>query len=430
MEEDFFPPQPTHWMNAPTGVPDYAGIPDAPPVPQAQPASDIEVSAERTDRRTQPQPNVPLGPSQEEVARGQQASLPPEYLKRYQDELAFRQQNNLPRRPAFQPEEMNPQSQYLERRFTPQQEQEFAAVNRQIDIVSKDQTINDQMKQELLAKLEQRRSTITPHLLPIKKSPYPEGQGIGDAWKNPEYPGAIFTRNKNGEQQIHWDPARPEKITDASILRMAAEMRKDDLNREGGEAKDMAEYVKMAREALVAIKGGNDLPAESKDRAAEVALGEIEKARAVGDPRLPQLMADFDKKFGKTKTASRLQDSTNRVEALKTMPYNPPAPSGAAAWFGSDKANVDPRKIEDPVDRMATIALHGKWAGDPAVETAAKKLADMMRTKGLTATGYSNDDKKEVAKLQRIIDDFMKRRINDVPAAPQPATPRALGRPM
>lgn len=384
MEEDFFPPQPTHWMNAPTGVPDYAGIPDAPPVPQAQPASDIEVSAERTDRRTQPQPNVPLGPSQEEVARGQQASLPPEYLKRYQDELAFRQQNNLPRRPAFQPEEMDPRSQYLERRFTPQQEQEFAAVNRQIDIVSKDQTINDQMKQELLAKLEQRRSTITPHLLPIKKSPYPEGQGIGDAWKNPDYPGAIFTRNAKGEQQIHWDPARPEKLTDAAIVRMAIEQKKADTTDDGPSKRPITEYIREVKEGIEAIRQKKELPLDQQEAAAAKMLASVDPRDPAG---LQAVASKITELYPKTPTANRLAEERGAAPQLEPPPPGSKYDQPRAKWLGSRifGNGRDPMEIKDPVEKYANFVTDAKAAGDTKAEEAARQLADiareLMRTK-------------------------------------------------
>ena len=383
MEEDFEDPtiQPIdepQWERI--GAPPLARM-QAPPVPQ--PESDIEVSADRVDRRTPPQQNVPLAPSQESVARGQSAAIDPD-LKFYQDELRFRLANNLPRRPAFQPEEMNPNSQYLERRFTPQQEQEFAAINRQMDIVSKDNTINEQMKAELLGKLEQRQNTIRPHLLPIKKSPYPEGQGVGDAWKNPDYPGAIFTRNKNGEQQIHWDPTRPEKLTDSAIVRMAIEQKKADADPEGGPSKrPITEYIREVKEGIEAIRQKKELPLDQQEAAAAKMLASVDPRDPAG---LQAVASKITELYPKTPTANKLAEERGAAPRLEPPPpgakYEQPRPWWNPRIIGTGR---DPMELKDPVEKYANFVSDAKAAGDTKAEEAARQLADiareLMRTK-------------------------------------------------
>lgn len=371
MEEDLFPQAFPHWTEAPVGVPDYAGIPDAPPVPQARPvASDIEVSTERTDVPTQPRPNVPLAPSQESVAR-QQSGQMDEYVRRAQEELRFRQQNNLPRRPAFQPEQMDPRSQYLERRFTPQQEQEFAAIERQMAIVRNNNTINDAMKADLLGKLEQRQSTITPHLMPIKKSPFPEGQGIGDAWKNDNFPGAIFTRNAKGEQQVHWDPARPEKLTDAAIVRMAIEQRKSDMTGENPNPQPITEYIREIKAGIEAIRNKQELPADQQEAAAAKLLASVDPMDQAGVDRAELQIVE---KYPNTPTAKTI------TERRGAAPQATPKPSGKKyempkAWFSPLASERDPSTLKDPTERFSAFVLDASRAGDDKAEKAARELA-------------------------------------------------------
>ena len=196
----------------------------------------------------------------------------------------------------------------------------------QISKFKADPKLNDDQRAEMIKKARDQIASVQPSFMMKQAPQFSPGQGVGQAWTQPEYPGLILTRDDKGKVLFEDDP-RLKIIQDVNN-RLAART-DDNMKPIPYTAEDVTREVKIITDAMGMSSGSQPTGAPSQPQGGSSLLPknqqEFQQLKADSD-RATDMMKSLKSEHGddvstwpeKAKNVGR-QAAVKKVAWMKTL---------------------------------------------------------------------------------------------------------------